>query len=189
MIELNPEDHTYHIDGIPWGYPGVTTILADMGFYGDAAKYYTEWGRDRGRFIHHIILYHVEGVLDENTIDPVLRPYFDAWLAFEKDTGFVSEHCEKSLVSTLYHFGGTPDHIGRLNSHETLIDTKSGLVNPAAKIQTAAYEILYGKRVKRFGLQLKDDGKYSLKEFKDRQDRGIFLAALAVWQWQKNNLK
>jgi hypothetical protein len=93
-------------------------------------------------------------------------------------------------VNTLYHYGGTPDHVGRLNNCFAVVDTKTGVTNPATGIQLAAYEILLNvSSVKRFGLQLKDDGKYSLKEFKDRQDRGIFLAALAVWQWQKNNLK
>ncbi len=188
MVEFDPMTHTYAKDGIR--YPSVTEILAAEGFYGDAAAYFTEYSRDRGRFVHKIIQYHTEGVLDESTIDPVLRPYFDAWLKFERDTGFVSVICEKPMASDLYQVAGTPDHIGPLYDAEAIIDVKTGVMNPAAQIQTAAYEILYGKHAKRFGLQLKPDGKYKLsKEYKDRTDRGVFLSALSIFQWKKINLR
>lgn len=186
-VEFTAHDHTYRANGRV--YPSVTQILSDMGFYGNAAAYFTEYSRDRGRFIHQLVQYHIEGVLDEESIDPVLRPYFDAWLSFEQDTGFVSECCEVPLASATHQFAGTPDHVGHLYGHAAVIDVKSGVINPAASIQTAAYDILIGSpRIERFGLQLKDNGKYSLKQCKDRNDRGIFIAALSVWWWKKNNL-
>ena len=90
------------------------------------------------------------------------------------------------MVSTLYGFAGKPDLIGPLAGRESVVDTKSGAAGPAAHLQTAAYEILHGKPLKRYALQLKQDGKYRLIEHKDRKDREIFLAALAVYQWQVN---
>ena len=186
VIEFNEQDHSYHSQGVR--YPSVTNILAAEGFYGDAAAYFTEYSRDRGRFVHKIIQYHIEGVLDESTIDPVLRPYYDAWLSFERDTGFVSERCEMPIASDLYKVAGTPDHVGRLNECFAIVDVKTGVMNPVTGVQLAAYELLLNvSSAKRFGLQLKDSGKYSLKEYKDRTDRGIFLAALSIYQWKKNN--
>ena len=185
MIEFNEKDHSYSVEGVR--YPSVTQILAALGFYGDAEKYFTEYSRDRGSFVHRIIEYHLSGELDETTIDPALEGYFAAWLRFERDTGFVSTITEKRMCSKIYCFAGTPDHIGKLNGREAIIDVKTGAPGPAAEIQTAAYEILHDRPSKRFALQLMRDGKYGLKEFKSREDRGIFLSALAVYNWQRNH--
>ena len=183
MITFDPETHAYTIDGQP--VPSVTTILQDMGFIN--CDFFTEYGRERGKLVHRIIHWHITGELDEATIDPELQGYLDAWGAFTADTGFVSLETEKPLGSALHRFCGTPDHIGKLNGHDVVLDAKTGVIAPWAGIQLAGYEILKGRPLKRFALQLKEDGKYSLKEFKDRQDRGVFLSALACWWWQHNN--
>lgn len=183
MITFDPATHTYTIDGQP--VPSVTQILADMGFIDTA--FFTEYGRQRGTFVHQIIGWSITGEIDESTIDPELQGYLDAWGSFCANTGFVSTSTEKPLGSVLHRFCGTPDHIGMLNGREAVVDAKTGVIAPWVGIQLAGYEILYGMPLKRFALALKEDGKYSLKEFTDRQDRGIFLAALACWQWQHNN--
>ena len=185
MVEFNEQDHSYTVEGVR--YPSVTQILAALGFYGDAVKYFTEQSRDRGSFVHKIVEYHILGELDEKTIDPALQGYFEAWLGFEKDTGFAPTTMEQPMVSKTHGFAGKPDLIGPLNGREAIVDTKSGAAGPAAHIQTAAYEILYGKPCKRYALQLMADGKYRHTEHKSREDRGIFLAALAVFTWQRNN--
>jgi hypothetical protein len=182
VIDFDPETHSYTLDGQP--VPSVTQILSAMGFID--SSWFTDYARERGKLVHRIIHWHITGELDEDTIDDALRGYFTAWLAFEKDTGFVSKETEVPLGNAAHRFAGTPDHIGILNK-EAVIDCKSGVIAPWAGLQLAAYEILHGEPLKRYALQLKDDGKYSLKEFKDRQDRGVFLAALACFHWQKNN--
>lgn len=187
MVQFNPQDHTYTLDGAR--YPSVTQILADLGFYGSAAAHFTEYGRDRGRFVHKIVEYHCKGVLDEESIDPELMGYFEAWLSFESDTGFVSIDCEVPLASADLQCAGTPDHIGILNGNDAVLDVKSGAILAATGIQLSGYEALKGKRLERYGLQLKANGKYSLKRFRDRQDRGIFLSALSVYQWKNNNVR
>jgi hypothetical protein len=182
MVEFFPESHRYEIDGHP--VPSVTTILKDMGFVD--AQWFTDHARTRGTYVHQIIEWHITGEIDESTIDPELQGYLDAWGAFTADTGFVSTETEKPLASDIYRFAGTPDHIGMLNGREAVIDAKTGAIYPHVGLQLAGYEILATRPLKRFGLQLKEDGRYSLKEFKDRQDRGIFLAALSCWHWQRN---
>jgi hypothetical protein len=183
MIQFDPATHSYTIDGQP--APSVTQILADMNFVD--STWFTDYSRERGKLVHRIIHWHVTGELDPETIDPVLQGYFSAWLAFEKDTGFVSTAPEVPMGSALHRFCGTPDHIGMLNRQEAAVDCKTGAIAPWVGIQLAGYEILAARPLKRYALQLKEDGKYSLKPFTDRQDRGIFLAALACWQWQHNN--
>ncbi len=183
MITFDPAAHSYTIDGQP--VPSVTTILKDMGFID--TTWFTDYGRDRGKLVHRIIHWHITGELDEATIDPELQGYLDAWGAFISDTGFISTETEKPMGSVLHHFCGTPDYIGQLNRFESVIDCKTGGVSPWTGLQLAAYEILAGRPLKRYALALKEDGKYSLKPFTDRQDRQIFLAALTCWHWQHNN--
>jgi hypothetical protein len=36
-------------------------------------------------------------------------------------------------------------------------------------------------------VNLPGDGTYKVKEYKDRADEGIFLAALAIHNWKKNH--
>lgn len=191
MITFDPESHSYAIDGQP--VPSVTTVLKDMGFIDTA--FFTDYGRERGKLVHRIIHWHMTGELDHDTIDPALQGYFNAWLAFEKDTGFVSTETEKPMGSTLYRFCGTPDHIGMIGGSHAIVDAKTGSIFPHVGLQLAGYEILrnevilggWALRCKRFALALKENGKYSLQPFTDRQDRGVFLSALACWWWKKNN--
>lgn len=188
MLEFKKEEHSYLLDGNRC--PSVTEIIADAGLYGDAMGYFTDYARDRGSFVHIAIKYHIEGTLDDSTIDPVILPYLNAWKKFETDTGFISEITEGPMANESLMFAGTPDHIGKFNGFMTCIDVKTGItVFPAEQIQLAAYEILYGKPLKRFSLHLSDVGKYKLIEHKDRQDRQIFLSCLSIYQWKKNHLK
>lgn len=185
MIKLDGATHTYTIDGVR--FPSVTQVLADMGLID--STYFTEYSRERGTFLHRIIQWHLSGELDENTIDPAIRPYFDAWLKFESEADYVSDACEKAMASVPYRFAGTVDHVGHLNGHPALIDTKSGAPIPATALQLAGYEILIKiPGIKRFSLQLTNTGKYKLTEFKNRSDRGVFLSALSLYFWKRNNL-
>lgn len=181
-------DHSYWNDGIK--YPSVTQIIAAAGLYGLAAEYFNEESRDLGSFVHTIIEWHLSKELDESTIDGVLMPYFEAWKRFEKESTYVSDSCETRLANETYRFAGTIDHIGHLNGHFCIIDVKSGAPTPATGIQLAGYEILLSARgARRFALHLKDDGNYKLIEYKDRNDRQVFLSALALFNWKANNLK
>lgn len=182
---FDEEKHQFIVNGQIW--PSITQVLKDGGFIND--RFYNDYARDRGTLIHRIIHWHIIGDLDEGSIDPILRPYYDAWLSFVSDTGFVSTETEVPRISPLYRFGGIPDYIGMLNGKESVIDAKSGANVPATALQTAGQEILIDRRVLRYSLHLKDDGKYSLIHHRDRQDGGIFKAALACFWWKQNHTK
>jgi hypothetical protein len=184
MIQFDPENHIYTLNGVK--LPSVTQILHAEGFID--TTWFTEYGRERGRYVHDIIHWYLTDELDDESIDPVLQPYFDAWLKFEADSGFRSEVVEKPFASETYRFAGTPDHIGCLNGHNVILDVKTGQLQPWVSLQLAAYEILVKHpSLERFSLHLTDDGKYRLTKHTDRQDRGIFLAALACYWWKRNN--
>jgi len=182
-LKFDPKTHTYTVDGET--LPSVTQILRDMGFVD--TTWFTDYSRERGSLVHKIIKWHCQGVLDETTIDPVLRPYFDAWLKFVDDTGFISKEVEIPAYSSTFRFAGTPDHVGILNVQPAILDCKTGIITPVVGLQLAGYEQLTGVGIKRFGLQLTDQGKYKLTEFKDRNDRQVFLAAVACWHWIRNH--
>lgn len=184
-LTFNAETHEYKLQNVR--LPSVTKIIADAGLYGDTS-YFTDYSRDRGSFVHQIIEWHLSKELDESTIDPVLMPYFEAWKRFERESSYVSDSCETRLASATYRFAGTIDHIGHLNGHFCIIDVKSGAPTPATGIQLAGYDMLLSAMgARRFALHLKDDGNYKLIEYKDRNDRNVFLSALALWYWKQNN--
>lgn len=184
-ITFDAEKHEYRDCGVR--LPSVTQIIADAGLYGNTS-YFTEYTRDRGSFVHKAIEYHLSGELDEATLDPVIVPYFEAWKRFEKESDYVSESCELMLSSQIYRYAGTIDHVGHINRHPCIIDVKTGAPTPATGIQLAGYEnLLIVKGAKRFALHLKDDGNYKLIEYKDRNDRNVFLAALSLYYWKQNN--
>ena len=185
-ITFDEATHSYTMDGEP--VPSVTTILKSEGFIDTA--FFTDYGRDRGKLAHLCCHLDDTGELDESTVDPVLMPYLLAYRRFKRESGFVASSSEEPLASATYRFAGTPDRFGTFKDIEcALLDIKTGSAEPWVRLQLAAYEILKGAPYKRFALQLKDDGTYKLHPFADRQDRNVFLSALAVYHWKNNNLK
>jgi hypothetical protein len=177
--------HKYFLDGRE--FPSVTTVLSDMGLID--TSWFTPEACQRGTYVHEIIEWDQSGELDYDTVDNALIGYLDAWKQFVADTGYASLCSEYRMVSEMYRFAGTADQVGSLNNCRCIIDVKSGAVSPCTSLQLSGYEILYDAPCKRFALQLKEDGKYSLKEYTDRNDRAVFLSAVALWWWRFNNLR
>ena len=182
MLEFIPDTHTYLYDGC--ALPSVTQILDAEGFIDKT--WFTEYGRDRGRMVHKATALDDMDDLNEESLDPVLVPYVEAWRKFKKDSGFIIEEIEVPKVELQFKFAGTPDRIGALNGRRTVLDIKH-IALPWTALQLAAYECLDTPPLRRVAIELKDNGKYNLKEYKDRQDRMIFFSALACFNWKKNN--
>jgi hypothetical protein len=163
----------------------VTELLQAEGFID--TTWYDDYGRDRGSYAHKAIHLYDTEELDEEILDPVLVPYLAAWKKFLRESKFKVADSEVRIDNG--QFTGKPDKVGFLNGQPTILDNKTGTIEPWVALQLAGYEILKGSPHKRIAVKLKDNGTYSLKEFKDRQDRQIFLAALACYQWKANNLK
>ena len=188
MIQLDPVTHTYTDPDTGWVYASVTRIIGEAGLNGDATRYFTEYSRERGSKVHKIIELHVKGTLDEATVDPALAGYFMAYKKFEADTGFTPDWIEHKLASIPLRVAGTADLIGPWNGGWAILDLKtSATPSPATGIQLAGYEELFGSYAKRFALHLGAEGKYRLVEYADRNDRGIFFAAVSLFHWKKSN--
>lgn len=186
MFQFNPLTHTGTLDG--YIIPSITQVLKAEGFID--TQWCTDWDRDKGQQVH--LATHLDDMNDlvEESVDPIIAPYLEAWREFRSVTGFMVEGSETPLVSATFRYFGIPDRWGYISTTRVVIDLKSGPCSPWVALQTAAQGLLIdpSAHFKRFGLTLKN-GKPKITEFTDRSDRGVFLGALASYNWKRNHLK
>ena len=151
-----------------------------------------EHARQRGTAVHTACHFLDEGDLDLATVSTEIEPYVRAWERFKKETGVELLGIEKPLFHATLGFAGTPDRVVNLYPHNGIIDLKTYAPDVVTGIQLAGYSYLeLGQQSpldapKRWGLWLKDDGKYSLKTYEDRGDERIFLACLDLCKWKRS---
>ena len=184
MFRFDPDTHRYTLGDLE--LDSVTGILTAEGFID--TRFYDEWSRTRGSYVHEATHLYDRGELDEDALDPQLVPYLEAYKKFLKETGAEILESEIPYYHPEYLYAGRPDKKALLFGTETTIEIKSGNIEPWARIQAASYMLLNGTK-KACGLQLKPDGSYKLHEFKDRKDIHLWLSILAVHNWKKNNLR
>ncbi len=148
---------------------------------------------DFGRNVHSMTDLDDDGTLDEETLDPGLRPLLKAWRTFKEETGFVLIESEVKLASRL-GYAGTADRIANVDNRAALVEIKSRPFNPVTDVlQTAAYKAAWeemhpGVRLaKRIVISLNLDGSYSLNENKGPRDFEVFRCALALSNWRQNH--
>lgn len=173
----------------------VTELLAEAGLID--RTWFSEEGATRGRYVHTACHYYDTGELDEESLDPVLIPYLDGWKKFVADTRVTILQAEERIDNERLGLTGRPDRVVDWPGvGYAVIDIKSGSLSDWTAIQLAAYKLLlvesrynreWVKNLKRFAVNLPGDGTYKVKEYKDRADEGIFLAALAIHNWKKNH--
>jgi hypothetical protein len=166
----------------------ITQILKERGLIN--TDYFTPEGRDRGKAVHDACWFLDDGDLDWKSVDPRILPRVKAYERFKKDVDFKPDIIEKRLYDPVNLFAGIPDRVGMLAGRRSVVELKTGVISAWVKLQTAAQNILVDPRVyfPRFALQLKEDGTYTLHEFKDHiQDRQMFLAELSCLKWRKHN--
>lgn len=189
-LEFDEQLHRYSLEGR--GLISVTQALHEAGMV-DSTFWNVE-AMTRGQYVHQCIALEAERALDEDTVDPLVRPYFEAFRKFQRETGVVLEVVERRVCDPSLGYAGTLDAIGRWPSEKrTLFDWKSGFFPPMAGPQTAAYvrcvRALYpGERLSRAGLHLRGDGTYRLVEFNNIvEDEQDFLAALRVAHFRRRH--
>jgi hypothetical protein len=188
-IELDPETHTYYVDGIE--QIGVTKILKLAGLIDD--RWYTEYGRWRGSAVHKACHYFDEGDIDRRTLDPAIKPFVADWKDFRERTGFTPTVIEKACYSSLHNFCGTPDRVGYFSLWQkgeeptVLADIKaypSGQVPAWVRYQLAGYGYLIdpGRIFHRFAIVLTGKGptveSYDMEDYVE--DVNDFLACIRV---------
>jgi hypothetical protein len=161
--------------------PSVTTILKEVGLI---ESHGTEWHMDRGSAVHRTIELHEKGTLDESVLDPVLRPYLQAWMDCKAKTGLQVEEMERVVAHPVYRYAGRVDGIGTLGGKTALSDIKTGAFQRWWILQSAAYNLIT-KCARQISIELRDDGTWGMTEHKDKTAAGKFLACLTVYNLRK----
>jgi hypothetical protein len=189
-LVFDEEAHEYSIDGRE--LISVTQALTEAGMVD--TRHWTEEARLRGQYVHQCIALEAEGAIEESSVDPIVRPYFEAFRRFQRETSVTLELVERRVCDPMTGYAGTLDAIGRWpTGRRTLFDWKSGFLPPMAGPQTAAYlrcarYLFPGERLNRAGLHLRGDGTYRLIAFPNIvQDEADFLAALRVAQFRRRH--
>ncbi len=192
QFRFEPETHSYFLGKNR--LIGVSEAIQAAGLkdFSQIAPDVLEHARQRGTAVHAACHFLDEGDLDWATVSPEIEPYVRAWERFKKETGVELIEIEKPKFHATLGFAGTPDRVVNLYPHKGIIDLKTYKPDLVTGVQLSSYSYLnFGPQPtwdapKRWGLWLKDDGKYSLTEYTDRSDERIFLACLDICKFKKS---
>lgn len=107
-LEFDDEHHIYYGRGEM--LPSVTQIPKRAGMAG-VFDTLDPWYATRGQAVHKATELYDLGTLDEDSIDPAISPYFDAYKRFRADTDITIKDVEKRLWCPKYRFAGTIDRL------------------------------------------------------------------------------
>ncbi|MBF0336928.1 MAG: PD-(D/E)XK nuclease family protein [Nitrospirae bacterium] len=194
MVDVSFDDatHTYTLNGVV--QPSVTQILLAMELY-KGHEFMTDEHATRGKYVHLACELLDRDDLDETDLDESLRGYVEAYKKFKVESGFKPELIEYRVCSRIYGFAGTLDRTGTINEIYCILDIKSGVKQPCDALQTAAYMVALGEekgwekkvRCQRYALYLGKDETYKLEQHANHTDKDVFLSALAVCKYKKEN--
>lgn len=163
--------------------PGVTRILRAFGFGANA--FYTEYGRDRGTFVHLATELYDRGELDEDTLDPVLAPYLAGYKAFRAELGAEPIHIEVPLCSVLRRFATVIDRVMTIGKKVRIVEIKGGAEEKHHRLQTAMQAHICRVNGIRFdgraALYLSPDGSYRFRPHDDPGDEHAAMALVAAY--------
>jgi len=188
---LDPIKHVYSLNGRY--LPGVSGILKKAGLVdlSGIPEDVLSAARDFGTAVHKACELHDAGTLDVASLSEPLVPYLDGWKKFLMDTGAKVIASEMGIYSARWWYAGTLDRIVIMGEKLVLIDIKSSsTIYPSMKIQLSAYKTGYeemtGKRIsQRLIVQLGKDGLYKLHPCNDENDIQVFLAAVQIYKFKK----
>ncbi len=147
------------------GFIGITRALALSGV--TDYSFVQEDDLWKGSEIHRIIELAAKGTLDRASVPKELLGYLTAHDAFIYETGFVGTHVEQNVLSKDLGIRGRIDRAGIMKGRRTLIEFKSGTIQPAVALQLCLGGHLLDSSVwfNRYAVQLKADGSYTVKHF------------------------
>jgi hypothetical protein len=168
--------------------PSVTEVLDIAGLidWSMVPPGVLEEAGERGHRVHEWLELLDQGFLDlEDEPDEDIAGFVGAYLRFKDETGFKPELIEHVVVNETYAYAGMLDRTGRLNGDRAMVDLKTvRQVNATTALQTAGYAACLGNGHRRFALQLRPDGTYSLVPYTDRNDVHDFYAAVRLAHWR-----
>jgi len=143
----------------------------------------------RGSEVHKIIHLAAKGTLDRATVPKELLGYLAARDSFIRETGYMTLLTEQRVESRLLHVRGRIDDSGLMHGKRTLVEYKTGAIQPAVALQLALGGHLLEPQTwfSRYAVQLKPDGSYTVKNFALMEwyaDVQTALARVRVAQWR-----
>lgn len=182
--------HTYHFGGQV--VPGVTSILKPLTNYDSVPASVLDAASQFGKAVHRACELDDLGTLDEASLDPALAPYLAAWRKFSAEHSVQWDVIETPMYHQVMRYAGTADRIGKVRGLSAVVDIKTTYeLMPTNGPQLAAYARLHdpalGNLIDRIGVQLKGDGTYVAKTYKDPTDWPVFASLLTLRTWCKQH--
>lgn len=194
MLAFDAATHRYSWEGKP--VPGVTSVLAPLSSMHMVDPDLLQAASAFGTAVHLACELDDLGQLDERDLDPALVPYLAGWRLFSKDWQVQWNGIEEQVYHPKLRYAGTLDRRGtviqpgRNTVEAAIVDIKSGSsLYPSVGPQLAAYSnaVCDGKGEAlgylRLAVQLKDDGTYVAKKYRDATDFALFASLLTLRNW------
>lgn len=167
--------------------PSVTEILREAGVI--RTEYSSPQAMEKGKIIHEILEFMDKGVLLLESVDQRLKGYVGSYEKYKQESKIeiLIKNIEGRIYDEEYEFAGTPDRLAVLNKELCIIDIKTGTQEPWHALQLAAYELALKEPVRRFGIYLREDGTYKVKEYTEKTDKNVFIGMLNSYKWKIRN--
>ncbi|HLC28340.1 MAG TPA: hypothetical protein VJL07_02720 [Dehalococcoidia bacterium] len=169
----------------------VTDVLHRAGLIN--TEHFSDYHRDRGTGVHQACHFWDEGDLEDSSLVPEVRVRLDQYKRFLVEVGPEIIAAEREVVHSVLGYRGRLDRIVRINGRTGVLDIKGVSEAPWHGVQLFAYMAAYNSNLNtaapataRWNLYLYDD-HYKLVERTDRQDFGVFCAALTLARWKEKH--
>lgn len=205
-VVLDEASHTYTLDGKR--IPGCTSIIQGVGLsdFSQVPKYILEKKSALGTRVHNYTHWWDENDLDIEDLKlyPVYYNRLLGWTQFRQDWGFKPLVTEVAMAIRVngMTFGVTPDRFGVGNFGPegvplmSTVEIKNTVdMEPSHRVQTAAQALalkedapIPGRIICQLLEEPDKSGRfYKIEKCEDPLDERIFLAALALETWKRNN--
>ena len=197
-IKFDEKEHKYFVNNIE--VPSVTTVMKNGGLdiYGHIDQEILKKASQRGTDVHKITELHDAGTIDIKKVNPIYMPFLNNWVTFEKSNNIEILSSELILYSPKYNFIGTIDRVAEISVDTKeipkgvyILDIKTGALKAIARVQLAAYKMLYEEvfgvtGTKRIVCHLtKDFAKHEV--YNDEIDKYMFLSCLQLYNFRKTH--
>lgn len=190
MLRFEGEGHRYFWCGQE--VPSVTTILNVLSSFSHINAAVLAAAGERGTKAHKACELYDADNLDEDTLDPQLKPYLAAWIRFKRETGAEIIAVEKKVYHNTLGYAGTLDRLLILNGRACLADIKTGQRTIAHGPQTEGYALALDEKVNdTASIYLRNDGTYRLEIYDKaarRRSADAFLAALTLYNYRRSHV-
>lgn len=120
------------------------------------------------------------------------RGYVAAWENAKRDLGLNIQLIEHRVSDPTHGYAGTMDRLVYWKSRLTIIELKTGAIQPVTALQLVAYGNAYspGQVFERIAVQLKPDGQFRVKHYELGEytnDLHDFFSTLRVAAWIRKN--